>query len=326
VELRISDRTFVDGARTFAAGPARMDSGLSHVSAHALRAVRVVRGPYALTWGGGAMSAVQLETFKPEFSGGALVVGGRAGANYGENADATDGFAGVWGSSDRLRFALQHNTRTGNDYEDGRGGLIPGDYESFDTVWDLGARPTSGTLVEYSGGYQRQNDIDYPGRILDATLFETHFHSVNVTYRPPGGTIGALVGQVYANFKEHVMNNDEKPTARDMPGLFGIAPFEQQYGIEIHTTDRSRWLAAIVTSSGGQTRVATARFEQPTPGWTTVDLQAGVLVADGVTVKGRVQNLTDELYADHLNSLNPFSRERVPEPGRNAYVGVEYQF
>ena len=40
---------FVDGTRTFAAGPARMDSGLSHVSPHALQALRVVRGRYALT-------------------------------------------------------------------------------------------------------------------------------------------------------------------------------------------------------------------------------------------------------------------------------------
>ena len=50
---------FVDGTRTFAAGPARMDSALSHISPHALQSLRVVRGPYALTWGAGTLSAIQ---------------------------------------------------------------------------------------------------------------------------------------------------------------------------------------------------------------------------------------------------------------------------
>ena len=107
---------FVDGTRTFAAGPARMDSGLSHVSPHALQAVRVVRGPYALTWGAGTLSAIRAETFKPAFSGGGMELGGRTGYNYGANGHASDAFASVYGSSDRIRFGVQHNTRTGNDY------------------------------------------------------------------------------------------------------------------------------------------------------------------------------------------------------------------
>ncbi len=39
----------VDGARTFVAGPARMDSGLSHVEPGHVDRVEIVTGPYALT-------------------------------------------------------------------------------------------------------------------------------------------------------------------------------------------------------------------------------------------------------------------------------------
>ena len=63
---------FVDGTRTFAAGPGRMDSGLSHVSLQAVERVRVVKGPYALAWGAGALSAIQVETYRPEFTSGGL--------------------------------------------------------------------------------------------------------------------------------------------------------------------------------------------------------------------------------------------------------------
>ncbi len=140
---------FVDGTRTFAAGPARMDSDISHVSPHTLQAVRVVKGPYALTWGAGALSAVRVETFRPSFSGGALTLGGRVGANYAQSGDAADGFVGFWGSNYRARFAVYHNTRTANDYEDGDDNLIPGDYESYDTRWTAGFKPNAAITIEY---------------------------------------------------------------------------------------------------------------------------------------------------------------------------------
>ena len=150
-----------------------MDSDISHVSPHMLQSVRVVKGPYALTWGAGALSAVQVETFRPAFSSGEFVVGGQAGFNYGGNGNNNDGYAGLWGRNDRVRFTLLHNSRSGDDYEDGAGTLIPGDYESHETRWNVGFRAHPDLLVEYSGGYQKQSDLDYPGRILDAEFFET---------------------------------------------------------------------------------------------------------------------------------------------------------
>ncbi len=660
---------FVDGTRTFAAGPARMDSALSHISPHALQSLRVVRGPYALTWGAGTLSAIQAETFKPAFGSGDFRFGGRAGYNYGSNGGANDGFASLYGSSDRVRFAFQHNTRIGSDYTDGRGGTVQGDYESFDTRWDLGGRLGSRTLLEYSGGFQRQNDIDYPGRLLDATFFETQSHALAFSHAPAGGVLTEIVGRAYANLKDHLMNNDDKPTAlrnhqrtpafpirvdlpaaadtvggrfhaalqtgalryklgfdayrlrqsatqtiRDretgdihhdrhpvwpdatltnaggyaqvlvdrgrstvgatvrvdreqarvgqvtsffahnaIPGyglhaahgrfdcvtvqcmtpqgqgtghgmthdhgtthgpgmthgqgtthgqgmhaehgasmpvsgdrfaqrntnisaaangslrltdnwlvtlgagravrnpsaleryadrfpavkfqtaaefvgnpylvpekslelnagttlrvaeavvtvdvflrnvddyitvapdpnlarrlplspdrlfryvqadaarfagfdltatsaagpwidlrggwsyvraedllfdepLFGVPPFEQQYAIDIHNSARTRWLEVLVTSTAAQDRVAASRFEVPTSGWTTIDLMAAVRMNDGLTLRAGVQNLTDQYYVNHLNSFNPFTRQRIAELGRSAYIGADVGF
>ena len=219
---------FVDGTRTFAAGPARMDSGLSHISPHALQSLHVVRGPYALTWGAGTLSAIRADTFKPAFSGGALEIGGRAGYNHGANGNANDAFASLYGSSDRLRFTVQHNSRAGSDYTDGGGNTVQGDYESLDTRWSLGGRLGNRTLLEYSGGYQKQSDIDYPGRILDATLFETHSHALDLSHARPTGLLSELAAQVYVNDKRHVMNNNNKPTA--LPNPARTPPF----AIDVH--------------------------------------------------------------------------------------------
>ncbi len=215
---------FVDGTRTFAAGPARMDSDISHLSPHAVQSIRIVKGPYALSWGAGAMSAIQLETIRPNFRSGSFQAGGRLGYNYGANGDTSDGYVTAYGSNDKLRFTASHNTRIGNDYDDGEGELVPAGYKSFDTRWDFGYLLNPETTLEYSGGYQEQRDLDFPGRILDATFFKTQSHSVDFDWDRGGD--GQLFAQFFVNNKEHLMNNDNKPTALDMPGR--VPPFGLQ--------------------------------------------------------------------------------------------------
>ena len=216
---------FVDGTRTFAAGPARMDSDISHVGSHAARSVRVIKGPYALAWGAGTLSALQVETLRPDFQqrgSDGFSWHGAAGVAYGGNAGSVDGHLGIWGSSDRFRFFLGGGRRQGDDYEDGEGLTVPADFESAETRWRFGFRPSSSLLLEYSGGYQEQNDIDYPGRLLDATYFYARSHAFELTWEGEGA-VSEVYGQLYANHKDHLMNNDEKPTARDMPGR--VPPF-----------------------------------------------------------------------------------------------------
>jgi len=214
--------TFVDGTRTFAAGPARMDSGLSHVDTHGVANVRVVKGPYALTWGAGTLSAIDLVTHRPPFSAGGVEWGGKLRLGYLDNAGRSDGHGGIWGAGEHYRLRLDVARRTGDDYEDGDGVEVPGDFETTNLRWNLGWSPSEGSLFEYSGGYQEQFDIDYPGRLLDATYFYTRSHNLEWS-RAGDGRSAALYAQVYANRKDHLMNNDEKPTARDMPGR--IPPF-----------------------------------------------------------------------------------------------------
>jgi outer membrane receptor protein involved in Fe transport len=94
------------------------------------------------------------------------------------------------------------------------------------------------------------------------------------------------------------------------------------------TEDGSYWGELELTAVGEQTRVATARLESPTEGWQRLDFRAGLApgALRGLVIRLGVRNLTDETYATHLNTLNPFTRERILEPGRAFYVGVEYGF
>ena len=108
--------------------------------------------------------------------------------------------------------------------------------------------------------------------------------------------------------------------------LFGVPPFEQQYAVDLHNAARTRWVEMLVTSTTAQERVASTRFEVPTGGWTTIDLMAGMRMNEGLTLRAGVQNLTDQYYVNHLNSFNPFTRQRIAELGRSVYVGTEVGF
>jgi iron complex outermembrane receptor protein len=213
---------FVDGTRTFAAGPARMDSGISHASPHDVEHVRIVKGPYALTSGAGAMSAIEVETFQPPFYP-SWQTHGEAGVSYGANANAPDTYATLWTGSRRLSFGLFDEWQVGHDYTAGNGDVIPGHYQSNTTHWIVRAKPSDGTGFSYSGGYQDQEGLDYPGRLLDATYLKTQSHNFKLIWNPAASPVSSLVAQFYLNRKGHLMNNDDKPTAQPMVGR--VPPF-----------------------------------------------------------------------------------------------------
>jgi iron complex outermembrane receptor protein len=219
---------FVDGTRTFAAGPCRMDSDISHVSPHRVQAARVVKGPYALTWGSGTLAAVQLETYRPEFSSGPFRTQTRAAVDYTSNADILDAQILSGGSTDTYRFHVFYNDRNGADYEAGDGTIVPGDFRSRDASWSFGLRPGSHTTIEYAGGYQEQEDIDYAGKRMDARYFDTHSHALELTWKPEG-VLSEVYGQVSVNDKKHSMNNDDRPTA--LPDPTRIPPFPTEVEI-----------------------------------------------------------------------------------------------
>lgn len=236
--------TFVDGTRTAAAGPARMDSGLSHVGPHAVQRVEVVKGPYALAWGAGALAAVRFETHRPAFSTGGFGWNGRAGARYGDNGSAGDLFANLAGSSERLRFTLLAGAREGGDYESGSGRQVPGDFTSREVRAGFGLQAADGLVFDLDAGYQGQEDLDYPGRLLDASYFKTRSYSLRMDWTPAAAALDRFAAQVYSNRKDHRMNNDAKPTAQPAPGR--IPPF----GIDVDLPTESNTSGGRLTFQG----------------------------------------------------------------------------
>ncbi len=215
---------YVDAARTFPGGPAGMDTPMSHVDPAHVQEIQVLAGPYALTWGAGNLSAIRMTTL-PLPSSGSAPLRGRLTTGYDDNIGAYEaalGLDGAVGTTGAVRYALGGAYRQGSDYTAGDGTIVPGDFTSAEGRGRVGIRTGDHGTLGFLGSYQAQRDIDYPGRPLDADFFNTYHLQAEWSLRRPAGLGSSRLRDLdimaYVYDVDHLMDNDEKPTALPDPG------------------------------------------------------------------------------------------------------------
>ncbi len=196
--------------RTFPAGPARMDSPMSHIDPSTISDIKVVKGPYALTWGPGNMSAIRVEQRGEDPPRTPLTGSIRTGFDSNQSAVETTGF--VMGRQGKWFYSANGAWRTGDNYEAENGEHVPADFTSVDTRGRIGVELSDHSTLALSGSYQDQNDIDYPGRLLNATFFETGMGQLKYEYQSSTGTLQSLSARASAQQTLHEMDNRGKPT------------------------------------------------------------------------------------------------------------------
>ena len=201
---------YVDGLRTFPAGPGRMDSPLSHVDPSTIESIEVVKGPYALTWGPGNMSAIRVTRRGEDPPRTPLT--GTVGTGYDTNQEALETTAFAMGRQGRWAYSANGAWRRGNDFEAGNGRSVGGDYSSAEGRGRVGVALSDASTLALSGSYQDQNDLDYPGRLLHAEYFETGMGQLTYTYAREQGLVRSVDARVGAQQTLHKMTNRTKPS------------------------------------------------------------------------------------------------------------------
>jgi len=213
---------YVDGMRTLPGGPAGMDSPLSHVDPSAVHSMEIIKGPYALTWGAGNMSAIRVETH-PLPAADAAALSGTAFAGYDANLAASEAGLTLSGAQRRVTYTASGSWRQGGDYTSGAGAIVESDFDSGELRARIGFATTPTSLLTLTGSYQKQGEIDYPGRPLDADWFDTLNGSLRWQNRPASGRVRSVDLQGYFYGVDHGMDNDDKPTA--LPNPDRMPPF-----------------------------------------------------------------------------------------------------
>lgn len=222
---------FVDGTRAFAGGPWRMGTPLSLLDPTMVERVEVIKGPYALMQGSGALSALRVETpdFEASSGTGALQSGFRGNGQVAETAGALHG--ALLGASYRIQGAY----RTGQNYAAGAGAAIPAQFESGGAHSRVDVPLSDVSRLSVRGAVQDQRDVSYPGRTLDAAFLTSGYGTVAYRLDRSLGLVRHVEAQGYAAQTLHGMNNDDKLTARSFtlndarsPGLDITADAELQ--------------------------------------------------------------------------------------------------
>ncbi|NBC26909.1 MAG: TonB-dependent receptor [Bacteroidetes bacterium] len=235
--------TYLDGTRIFPAGPARMDSPLSHLDPMMIESIEVVKGPYALNWGAGNMGAIRVQT--QSLNSLQTGIAGKITSGYDSNFNTIENAVSLFGRSGNVGYVISGARRSGDNYESGNGTPIPGDYLSQEIRGKFDISTTQTSRLTLSAGYQNQQDIDYPGRLLDAEFFDTYNASALWEWTPENSPLQNLKARIYMNNVLHGMDNDQKPTAQPNPNR--MPPFALDVEVDTKNYVYGGQLAATVS-------------------------------------------------------------------------------
>ena len=218
--------TYLDGARLFPAGPARMDSPLTHLDPSSVQSIEVVTGPYALTWGAGNLGAIRVASadLPPQ---GDEALHGTFATGYDTNIEASEVAGTLAGRRGPVSIWTHGVWRKGSDYEPGGSvmGTVPGDFRSSAGRGKIGVDVGDNSQLTFSGGYQDQGPVDYPGRLLTADFFHASNLAAAFETSRNEGLLRELEISAYYNAVSHGMNNDGKPTRNSVPMGSRVPPF-----------------------------------------------------------------------------------------------------
>lgn len=225
---------YLDGSRIFPVCPGRMDPPLSHLDPSNITDIKVMKGPYALTWGAGNMSAIWVET-KPLTDLTENSVRLHLTSGFQSNSNEISEIAGIMGKKSGIGYQFNSTLRQGQDYKAGGSGeVVPAHFLSREIRGKVGIPIQSKSMITASVGFQNQEHIDYPGRMLNADHFDVLNTGLTYEYEPMGSILQSITAKVYANHISHLMDNNGKPTA--LPDPNRTPPFAIDVNVPAYST------------------------------------------------------------------------------------------
>jgi len=249
---------FVDGARHFAADPFRADPPTSHFDAPFIDRVEIIKGPFALTRGAGALSAISLHSVldgpAPERLRTTIQTG------HETNRQALETAATVRGGRRNLSFGFHGAFQRGDDYESGNGATVPAHFRAWNARGRAGYRLNDISTLSVAGGHQRRDQTDEPALPLGNAISTVTDLSGRYALAAPRSVLRSFDFSFYWNRATNILRDDGR-FARACPAF--IQPPEP-LGTSLHatlTTFGGRAAGQIVTDDGITLEVGTDFFE-----------------------------------------------------------------
>ena len=193
-----------------AACPNRMDPPTSQMAPNMIQRVEILKGPYALRFGGGLGGTINFITEPAHYTSGSSL-SGRWSGRYEENG-------GSYRSEGMLRWSGQHHNiavlgslATGNDYTDGNGEKIQGDYTRNSVGTNMAYQIGKNQSVRISAFHNWAKDVDFPSLMMDLRKDQTTM--VNATHEATflNRKLESWKTTAFVSAVDHRMDNFLKP-------------------------------------------------------------------------------------------------------------------
>lgn len=188
---------------------------------------------------------------------------------------------------------------------------------------DLGVKYAGGTF--YVNGTIFYSDLTDYVNFYSASSTQKSYQNIDASMW--GAELGSQVSLPHDLYLRGSLTYTE---ARNKDGNRPLSEIPPLRGMVSVRYDVGSWFFEVAENlAARQDRVDSGLNEQPTAGWLTTDLKAGVSW-ESLSIYGGVNNLLDKQYYNHLSYLrDPFAGGvgyKVPENGRNFYLTVAYKF
>lgn len=200
-----------DGAcASTAACPNRMDPPSSQVSLNMTEKVEVFKGPFALRYGNSFGGTINFVSAAPAFSE-TLRPLARITAGYESNGNIlrTEAMAGL--SSKAINWQLFGSLSQGDDYTDGNGTKVPGDFyrNSLGTTLALALGEQQNLKLSVMHNFAK--DVDFPSLPMDLRTDDAWQLQAKHQISFDGLALQQINTSIYASFVDHFMDNRLKP-------------------------------------------------------------------------------------------------------------------
>lgn len=201
----------INGAQSAAAAcPNRMDPPTSQIAPNMSERIEILKGPYSLRYGNSFGGTINVIPTAPRFSSKTDVYG-RLSGQYESNGGVlrSEGLLGMSGK--KYDAGLFASWSQGNDYTDGEGTTIPGDFLRGSFGANLGLKVSDAQLVTLSATRNLARDADFPALAMDLRTDDTWLFNAKHEITLDRKNLQSWSTTAFASLVDHLMDNLLKP-------------------------------------------------------------------------------------------------------------------
>ena len=219
---------YVEGIRFLAGNPYGFDTPLSAFDPQAVATIEVVKGPYALTWGAGMLSAIRMTMPEAVAPGTRLRSAFQAG--YTTRLSAFNASGALAGASGKASYRVHGAYWTGDDYNDGSGQSVPADFKAVSVRGHGTYRFRTSSRFVVQAGYQDRRDMDATGYILPQGDSEAADFSARFQTAWAAGPVRAFEASLSWNQRKQTLERHEGVLDQPEGQLLAVVTEQQSVG------------------------------------------------------------------------------------------------